>query len=71
MYCNACGKAISDDARYCAYCGTVVGHPPAPKRLIRPRANRTPYLLHTSRTSNRRPTRRCSSRVRRRRRPHA
>jgi phage shock protein C len=41
MYCNACGKAIADDARYCAYCGCVVGHPPTAKRLTRPRANRT------------------------------
>src|SRR5712671_3829155 len=40
MYCNACGKAIADDARFCAYCGTVLGHPPAPKRLMRPRAGR-------------------------------
>jgi phage shock protein C len=40
MYCNACGKAIADDARYCAYCGTVVGHPLPPRRLLRPRANR-------------------------------
>jgi len=40
MYCNACGKAIADDARYCAYCGTVVGQLHSPKRLMRPRANR-------------------------------
>ena len=41
MYCNACGKAISEDARFCAYCGTVLGHLPAPKKLMRPRAGRT------------------------------
>ena len=41
MYCNACGKAIAEDARYCAYCGTVLGHWPAPKKLMRPRAGRT------------------------------
>lgn len=40
MYCNACGKAISEDARFCTYCGTVVGHPPAPKKLIRSRYDR-------------------------------
>jgi len=40
MYCNACGKAIAEDARFCAYCGTVLGHRPAPKRLMRPRAGR-------------------------------
>jgi len=39
MYCNACGKAIVDDARFCAYCGTVLGQPPAPKKLIRSRAD--------------------------------
>lgn len=41
MYCNACGKAISEDARFCAYCGTVLGHLPPPKKLMRPRAGRT------------------------------
>ena len=41
MYCNACGKAIPDDARFCAYCGRVTGLSAAPKRLVRPRANRT------------------------------
>jgi phage shock protein C len=40
MYCNACGKAISEDARFCTYCGTVVGNPPAPKKLRRSRADR-------------------------------
>ena len=40
MYCNACGKAIADDARFCAYCGTVLGQSPAPKKLIRSRADR-------------------------------
>ena len=40
MYCNACGKAIAEDARFCAYCGTVLGHLPLPKKLIRPHADR-------------------------------
>jgi phage shock protein C len=40
MYCNACGKAIADDARFCAYCGTVLGQPPVPKKLIRSRVDR-------------------------------
>jgi len=40
MYCNSCGKTIADDVRFCAYCGTVVGIPPAPKRLMRSRADR-------------------------------
>jgi len=40
MYCNACGKAISEDARFCAYCGTVVGCLSAPKKLIRSRTDR-------------------------------
>jgi phage shock protein C len=40
MYCNACGKAIADDARFCAYCGTVLGQPPAPKKLMRSRSDR-------------------------------
>ena len=40
MYCNACGKAISEDARFCTYCGTVVGIPPTPKKLVRSRADR-------------------------------
>jgi len=37
MYCNACGKAIADDARYCSHCGTLVGYAPAPRKLVRPR----------------------------------
>ena len=40
MYCSACGKAIAEDARFCAYCGTVLGQPPAPKKLMRSRADR-------------------------------
>jgi phage shock protein C len=40
MYCNACGKAIAEDARFCAHCGTVLGQLPAPKRLLRSRADR-------------------------------
>jgi phage shock protein C len=40
MYCNACGKAIADDAHFCAYCGSVVGSPHAGRRLIRSRSDR-------------------------------
>src|SRR5437868_14927705 len=40
MYCNACGKTIAEDGRYCSYCGNVVGIPPAPKKLMRSRADR-------------------------------
>jgi len=40
MYCNACGKGIAEDARFCTYCGTVVGTAPRPKHLIRSRSNR-------------------------------
>jgi phage shock protein C len=40
MYCNACGKAIAEDARLCPYCGKVVGSAPPPKKLMRPRAHR-------------------------------
>jgi phage shock protein C len=40
MYCNACGKTIAEDGRYCAYCGNVVGNPPTPKKLMRSRSDR-------------------------------
>jgi phage shock protein C len=40
MYCNACGKGIAEDARFCTYCGTVVGTAPRPKQLIRSRSDR-------------------------------
>jgi phage shock protein C len=40
MYCNACGKAISEDARFCAHCGTVLGYLPTPKKLMRTRCDR-------------------------------
>jgi phage shock protein C len=40
MYCNSCGKTISDDVRFCSYCGSVVGIPPAPKMLMRSRARK-------------------------------
>ena len=40
MYCNACGKAIAEDGRFCSYCGNVVGIPPAPKKLERSRSDR-------------------------------
>jgi phage shock protein C len=38
MYCNACGKAIAEDGRFCSYCGNVVGIPPTPSKLMRSRA---------------------------------
>jgi phage shock protein C len=40
MYCNACGKAIAEDGRFCSYCGNVVGIAPAPRKLMRSRAER-------------------------------
>jgi phage shock protein C len=41
MYCNACGKAVADDARFCHSCGAAVGSARvATRRLIRPRADR-------------------------------
>lgn len=40
MYCNACGKAIVDDGRFCSYCGNVVGNAPIAKKLIRSRVDR-------------------------------
>jgi phage shock protein C len=39
MYCNACGKTIAEDGRFCSYCGNVVGTAPA-KKLIRSRVER-------------------------------
>ena len=40
MYCNACGKVIAEDGRYCSHCGALVGILPAPKKLMRSRADR-------------------------------
>src|SRR6266496_4464940 len=40
MYCNACGKAIAEDGRFCSYCGNVVGTLPTLKKLVRSRAER-------------------------------
>ena len=40
MYCNACGKAIAEDGRFCSYCGNVVGVPPTAKKLLRSRADK-------------------------------
>jgi phage shock protein C len=40
MYCNACGKVIADDGRFCSHCGNVVGIPPTPKKLMRSRTDR-------------------------------
>jgi phage shock protein C len=40
MYCNYCGKVISDDANLCSYCGKRVAGVIARKRLVRPRYER-------------------------------
>jgi phage shock protein C len=40
MYCNACGKTIADDGRFCSSCGNVVGIAPPPKKLMRSRYDR-------------------------------
>ena len=40
MYCNACGKTIAEDGRFCSYCGNLVGNPPTPKKLMRVRSDR-------------------------------
>jgi phage shock protein C len=40
MYCNACGKAIAEDGRFCSYCGNVAGTLPTPKKLTRSRADK-------------------------------
>jgi phage shock protein C len=40
MYCNACGKTLAEDGRFCSYCGNVVGVPPTPKKLMRSRTDR-------------------------------
>ena len=37
MYCNACGKTITEDGRFCSYCGKVVGILHGPKKLLRSR----------------------------------
>jgi phage shock protein C len=38
MYCNACGKTIAEDGRFCSNCGSVVGIAPTPNKLTRSRA---------------------------------
>jgi phage shock protein PspC (stress-responsive transcriptional regulator) len=40
MYCNACGQAIAEQARFCSHCGHAVGHPHWASRLMRPRFDR-------------------------------
>ena len=40
MYCNACGQAIADQARFCSHCGHNVGRPYSANRLVRPRFDR-------------------------------
>lgn len=40
MYCNGCGNAIADEARFCSHCGQCVLHPPSTTKLMRPRYDR-------------------------------
>jgi phage shock protein PspC (stress-responsive transcriptional regulator) len=40
MYCNACGKIIAEDGRFCSHCGNVVGVPLMPRKLMRSRDDR-------------------------------
>jgi phage shock protein C len=40
MYCNACGKVLAENGRYCSHCGNMVGVPPVPKKLMRSRSDR-------------------------------
>lgn len=40
MYCNVCGNAISDQARFCSHCGRSVVHPHATAKLMRLRYDR-------------------------------
>jgi phage shock protein C len=40
IYCNACGTALSDLARFCSNCGRAVCYPHNPSRLVRPHLER-------------------------------
>lgn len=40
MYCNYCGRVISDDSLLCGYCGKRVSGVVARHRLVRPRQGR-------------------------------
>jgi len=40
MYCNACGNALADQARFCSHCGRAIGDPNSAGRLIRSRYDR-------------------------------
>jgi phage shock protein PspC (stress-responsive transcriptional regulator) len=40
MYCNYCGKVLSDDAQLCAYCGKRVAGVITREKLMRPRKGR-------------------------------
>jgi len=40
MYCNACGTAISDLARFCSSCGRAVAYPHCSAKLMRSRTDR-------------------------------
>ena len=40
MYCNSCGKAIAEDARFCSYCGNAVANSRAARKLFRSRTDR-------------------------------
>jgi len=40
MYCNACGMATADGARFCSHCGRATQHPAGTGRLMRSRTDR-------------------------------
>ena len=40
MYCNSCGKAIAEDARFCTYCGNAVVNSRVARKLFRSRTDR-------------------------------
>ena|ERR1039457_6035159 len=39
-YCNACGTAIADQARFCSHCGRAVVCAHSAMKLVRPRYDR-------------------------------
>ena len=47
MFCNACGRNISEDAMFCTYCGVRVG---APATAAAPRGPGLLYRLERPRT---------------------
>jgi phage shock protein C len=40
MYCNVCGQAMADQARFCSHCGRAAGHPHRTGTLMRSRRDR-------------------------------